>query len=157
MAVKDVPYMRKTRDFYRAQGYTTDYQWAHHSNTPFTTLKKPLRESRIAVITTSMPDTTSGRSNRKVYSTASAPIPRSMYTEELSWHKKMTHTNDVAAFLPLAQLAQLQAEGVIAAVANRFHSVPTEYSQGNTMAQDAPDILARCQQDGVDVAMLVPL
>ncbi|MCH7671305.1 MAG: hypothetical protein IIB72_03985 [Proteobacteria bacterium] len=157
MAVNDVSYIKRTRDYYRAQGYTTDYLWAHFDTTPFTRLKKPLSESRIGVITTTMPDTEAGRADRRVWSTACEPIPRSMYTEELSWHKSMTHTDDVASFLPLAQLNKLQEEGVIGSVASRFHSVPTEYSQRNTIEKDAPQVLARCQQDEVDIAILVPL
>ncbi|MCH8176476.1 MAG: hypothetical protein IIC59_14975 [Proteobacteria bacterium] len=157
MAVNDVSYIKRTRDYYRAQGYTTDYLWAHFDTTPFTRLKNPLSESRIGVITTTMPDTEAGRADRRVWSTASEPIPRSMYTEELSWHKSMTHTDDVASFLPLAQLNKLQEEGVIGSVASRFHSVPTEYSQRNTIEKDAPQVLARCQQDEVDIAILVPL
>lgn len=157
MAVKDVSYIMKTRDYYRAQGYTTDYLWAHFDTTPFTRLKKPLSESRIGLITTSMPDTESGRADRSVWSTASDPIPLSMYTEELSWHKSMTHTDDVASFLPLAQLNSLKAAGVVGSVAGRFHSLPTEYSQRNTIEKDAPEILARCRQDEVDIAILVPL
>ena len=157
MAVNDVSYINRTRDYYRAQGYTTDYLWAHFDTTPFTRLKNPLSESRIGVITTTMPDTEAGRADRRVWSTASEPIPRSMYTEELSWHKSMTHTDDVASFLPLAQLNKLQEEGVIGSVASRFHSVPTEYSQRNTIEKDAPQVLARCQQDEVDIAILVPL
>jgi len=35
--------------------------------------------------------------------------------------------------------------------------VPTDYSQRRTIEQDAPQILARCREDGVDVALLVPL
>lgn len=157
MAVNDVSYIKRTRDYYRAQGYTTDYLWAQFDTTPFTRLKNPLSESRIGVITTTMPDTEAGRADRRVWSTASEPIPRSMYTEELSWHKSMTHTDDVASFLPLAQLNKLQEEGVIGSVASRFHSVPTEYSQRNTIEKDAPQVLARCQQDEVDIAILVPL
>lgn len=157
MAVKDVSYINRTRDYYRAQGYTTDYLWAHFDTTPFTRLKKPLSESRIGVITTSMPDTEADRADRRVRSTACEPIPRSMYTEELSWHKSMTHTDDVASFLPLAQLNKLKEEGVIGSLASRFHSLPTEYSQRNTIEKDAPELLARCRQDEVDIAILVPL
>jgi len=155
--VNDVSYIKRTRDYYRAQGYTTDYLWAHFDTTPFTRLEKPLSESRIGVITTSMPDTEAGRADRRVWSTASEPIPRSMYTEELSWHKRMTHTDDVASFLPLARLNSLKEEGVIGSVASRFHSVPTEYSHRNTTEQDSPQVLTRCQQDEVDIAILVPL
>lgn len=154
---RDVPYMERTRDFYRAQGYTKDYQWAHYDDVPFSRLEKPLSECKVAVVTTAMPDTVLGRAQRQVHSCASLPIPNSMYTDELSWHKTMTHTNDVASFLPLTQLKRCKEKGLIGELADRFHSIPTEYSQRNTLENDAPEILARCQQDNVDVAILVPL
>ncbi len=153
----DVPYMERTRDFYRAQGYTNDYQWAHYDDVPFTHLAKPLRNCRVAVVTTAMPDTESGRAQRQVYSCASHPIPSSLYTDDLSWHKTMTHTKDVGSFLPLRQLAICKNEELIGELSERFHSIPTEYSKRNTIENDAPEILARCQQDSVDVAILVPL
>lgn len=157
MTAYDVPYMERTRNFYRAQGYSSDYQWAHYDEVPFTPLSKALNKSRVGVITTSMPDTETGRAQRQVYTSASKAIPQSMYTDELSWHKAMTHTRDVASFLPLQQLQVLQQEGLIGELAPRFYSAPTEYSQGNTLENDAPEILALCQQDEVDVAILVPL
>lgn len=157
MAVYDVQYMKRTRDFYRAQGYNSDYKWAQYDEVPFAELEKPLSESRVAVITTSMPNTEIGRTQRQVYSSASEPVPQSMFTAELSWHKTMTHTNDVASFIPLAQLQTLKGEGIIRDIAPRFHSVPTEYSQRNTIENDAPEILAQCLIDKVDVAILVPL
>ena len=51
----------------------------------------------------------------------------------------------------------LAAQGRIGSVAPRFHGVPTDYSQRRTIEQDAPQILERCREDGVDVALLVPL
>ena len=157
MNENDVPYMERTRDFYRAQGYSKDYQWAHYDEAPFSRLQKPLRECRVAVVTTAMPDSEIGRRQRQVHSCPSLPVPDSMYTDELSWHKTMTHTDDVASFLPLKQLKRCQDEDLIGELSERFHSIPTEYSQRNTVENDAPEILARCQQDEVDVAILVPL
>ena len=80
-----------------------------------------------------------------------------MYTEELSWHKTVTHTDDVNSFIPLKQLMVLENEGGIGSLAPRFHSVPTEYSQRTTLEYDAPEILARLREDEVDIAILVPL
>ncbi len=157
MAVYDVPYMERTRDYYRAQGYDTDYQWAHFTDTPFTPLVKPLRECRVALITTAMPDTDLGRAQRQLHSSLSVPFPQSMYTSELSWDKKATHTDDVGSFLPLEALIVLEEEGGIGSIAPRFHSVPTDYSQRNTIENNAPEILERCREDQVDVALLVPL
>ena len=153
----DVPYMQRTRDYYRAQGYEKDYVWAAHEDAPFCKPGKPLRQCRVGLITTAMPDTEAGRSKRQVYRTPSSPVPASMYTTELSWHKEVTHTDDVASFLPLQQLFKLAASGTIASVSPGFYSVPTEYSQRNTRENDAPKILEYCKQDEVDIAILVPL
>lgn len=157
MSNYDVPYMHRTRDYYRAQGYASDYQWAQHDNTPFTPLSKPLQQCKIGIITTAMPDTEQGRTQRQVYSVDSRPIPESLFTSELSWHKSMTHTDDVDSFLPLAQLQHLADAGRIGSLARRFHCAPTEYSQRNTKEDDAPLILERCMEDQLDLAILVPL
>ena len=155
--VYDVPYMQRTREYYIVQGYEESYRWAHYDKTPFAKLTKPLSESRIGLVTTAMPNTKQGRENRDVYSTSVAPIPEAMYTEELSWHKAVTHTRDVASFLPIHQLNQLIDEKKIKALASRFHSLPTDYSQGNTKEKDAPEILKRLLEDEADIALLVPL
>ncbi|MGY4479690.1 hypothetical protein ACVILL_007104 [Bradyrhizobium sp. USDA 3364] len=47
-----IGYMKRTRDYYAAIGYTTPYRWAHYTSAPFQPLKKPLNQSRIAIITT---------------------------------------------------------------------------------------------------------
>ena len=156
--VYDVPYMRRTRDYYRAQGYDRDYRWAKlEVPMPFEGLHKPLTDSTLALITTAMPDTEQGRAKRAVYSTPVSPIPESMYTEELSWDKNATHTDDVNSFLPLGQLQKLVERGRLGGLAPRFHSVPTTYSHRATREEDAPEILQRCIADEVDVALLVPL
>ena len=49
------------------------------------------------------------------------------------------------------------SEGRKGALAERFHGVPTDYSQRRTCEEDAPEILRRCREDGVDVVLLVPL
>lgn len=153
----DVPYMTRTRDYYRAQGYQSDYQWAKNDTTPFHALSKPLNESKIGLITTAMPDTPSGHETRAVYSTPTFPPPLSLYTDELSWHHGVTHTDDVASILPIEQLNTCLAEGKIGSLADEFHSLPTEYSQRATKEQDGPEILSRCQKQQIDVAILVPL
>lgn len=153
----DVGYMQRTREFYSAQGYTNHYQWAKNTDSPFTALTKPLKDCKVAVITTSMPDTDQGRAERGVYPLPSRPYPNSMYTAELSWHKGATHTDDIGSFLPLRALDAAADEGLIGALSERFYTVPTDYSKRNTEEVDAPEILRLCREDGVDIALLVPL
>ena len=116
----DVGYMQRTRDFYSAQGYSNHYQWAKNTDTPFTTLQKPLEDCRVAVITTAMPDSEQGRARRDVYPLPSRPYPNSMYTAELSWHKNVTHTDDTGSFLPLRALDEAAGKGIVGELCERF-------------------------------------
>ena len=50
-----IPYMRRTREYYAAIGYTTPYRWAHYLLAPFTKLTKPLSQCKVAIITTAAP------------------------------------------------------------------------------------------------------
>jgi hypothetical protein len=53
-------------------------------------------------------------------------------------------------------LHRLAREGQISKVAPRFFGAPTNRSHRATLETDAPDILARCREDDVDAAVLVP-
>jgi len=158
-----VSYIDRTREYYAAQGYDTPYRWAHHAAVPFAALAKPLSESRITVVTTASPyagqHAREGvlRGEKQVWSGETDVTPDRLYTDDLAWDKQSTHTDDVETFVPLGALRALVADGRIGSLAKRFHGVPTDYSQRRTREQDAPEILSRCREDGVDVALLVPL
>lgn len=155
-----VGYMERTRLYYRALGYNNDYQWAHHDDVPFAPLKKPLAESRLVIVTTASPPGGPRDGNRKlkeVWSGPTADTPADLHTEFLAWDKETTHTRDRESYLPILALRTLVAEGWIGALTDRFHGVPTTYSQRQTNEQDAPHILQLCREDGADVAVLVPI
>jgi hypothetical protein len=50
-----IDYMRRTRDYYLALGYDNPYRWAHYTDAPFAPLRKPLKDSTLALITTAAP------------------------------------------------------------------------------------------------------
>ncbi len=158
-----VSYIDKSREFYLAQDYGNPYRWAYNKDVPFTPLKKPLAESRLGLITTTSPwsedlaDDIAERPPKRAYAQPVEPVPERMFTMDLSWDKEATHTDDVDSFLPLHRLQEYVAEGRIGSLSPRFYGAPTEYSQPKTNTIDAPDILRFCQEDNVDVAMLVPL
>lgn len=150
-------YIDKSREYYAAHGYGEPYRWASHSDVPFTpweSLGINLSDARVGVITTAFP--TDHQRPKRAYAQASIPIPAEMFTDDLSWDKEATTTDDVGSFLPLAALEHLQADGHIGAVADRFYGVPTEYSQRRSHA-DAEHVLEWCRDDRVDIAVLVPL
>jgi hypothetical protein len=158
-----VSYIDRTREYYAAQGYERPYRWAHHGSVPFAKLEKPLAESRVTVVTTASPfvDPVAGEDvvggSKQVWSGETAVTPNRLYTDDLAWDKETTHTDDVESFVPLGSLRAFVREGRIGSLARRFHGVPTDYSQRRTLEQDAPEILARCREDAVDIALLVPL
>jgi hypothetical protein len=157
-----VSYIDKSREYYLAQDFGNPYRWASNAESPFAPLKKPLAQSRVGLVTTSsLPVGAEGLAPldipRIVYSAPSDPPPERMYTQHRSWDKEATHTDDLDSFFPIHRLQELVRAGRIGSVSPRFYGVPTEYSQRKTIEQDAPEVLRLMRDDGVDVALLVPL
>jgi hypothetical protein len=162
-----IPYMQRTRDYYRAIGYTTPYHWAHHVDAPFTTLTKPLRDSRVALITTAAPyqpgkgDQGPGAAyngSAKFYAVHSGDVSgtHDLRISHIGYDRVHTTATDSGTWFPLPALLRAVAAGRIGALAQRFHGAPTNRSHRVTIETDAPEILRRCHEDGADVAILVP-
>ena len=159
-----VSYIDKSRDYYVAQGYTLPYQWVYHKEVPFNKLNKPLSDCRVGLVTTAtLPvywqnhPKGQSRPQKKPYAETSYPAPKEMYTKDLEWDKDTTHTDDPDTYLPLKRLQEFQQSGQIGKVSPRYYGVPTNYSQRQTRESDAPLIFNWCEEDGVDIAILVPL
>jgi hypothetical protein len=154
-----VPYMERTRNYYRALGYDSDYVWARHDDTPFTRLAKPLHQSTIALITTAGPPDLSNRDagNRKHVWSGEVATPPVSFDTDLAWDKEATHTDDRETFLPIDAMRRLVEGGAVGALSPRFHGAPTDYSHRKTNEHDAPEILRRLREDKVDAALLTAL
>lgn len=149
-----VSYIDKSREFYAAQGYEQPYRWASFATVPFTAVTTALDAATVGVVTTAFPP--QFQRSKAVFAEPSDPVPSEMFTDDLSWDKEATHTDDVGSFLPLAALHRLAAGGTIGAVGPRFYGLPTEYSQRRTMA-DAAEIHRMAAADGIDAMLLVPI
>ena len=156
-------YIDKSREFYAAQQYERPYRWARNDESPFTPLVKPLSESRIGLVTTAMnldlPDDfdTEELPIESTYAAPIDPTPERLFTQNRSWDKEATHTSDLDSFFPVHRLQEAVEAGRVGSISPRFYGVPTEYSQRRTNDADAPKLLELMREDGVDVAMLVPL
>jgi len=157
MTDETVAYMERTKQHYMAQGYSAAYQWAHYDSIPFQPLLKSLTDAKVTLITTTMPDRSFTQEHRHLHLGDMSIIPEAMYTGELAWDKKATHTDDLGSYFPLQLLMEAVQERRIGQLAKHYYCVPTEYSQRRTIENDAPAILKSCQQEQVDVALLVPL
>jgi hypothetical protein len=154
-----VPYMERTRTYYRALGYSSDYVWAHHDDVPFIRPQKALGETTLALITTAGPGDRSHRDerNRKQVWSGLVASPPATFDTDVAWDREATHTDDRETFLPIDAARRLVADGTLGALAPHFHAAPTDYSQRKTIEQDAPEILRRLRADDADAAVLVAL
>ena len=79
-----------------------------------------------------------------------------MRISHIAYDRVHTSADDSGTWFPLPQLWRLARERRIGAVGPRFFGAPTNRSHRVTIETDAPEILARCREDGVDAAVLVP-
>ena len=162
---KPIPYMERIRTYYTTLGYGKPYEWAHHSEAPFTPLKKPVSESRVALITTAAPyqpgkgDQGPGSAYNaaaKFYDVYSGDtsVDHDTRISHIGIDRVHTSQEDSNTWFPLPMLRQLADEGVIGEVAPRFHGAPTNRSHRTTIEVDAAEIIRRVREDEADVAVI---
>lgn len=161
-----VRYIDKTREYYKSMGYEDSYRWAHFDEVPFTVLRKPLAESCIALVSTSDISVRGADLDKDenqmgnvggMYSIASDVEVDLLYSPSVGYDIHATTLEDVNAYFPISRLREALASGRIGGLARRFHGVFNAYSQRRTRERDATEVLDRCREDGVDVAVLVPV
>lgn len=162
-----IPYIQRIRDYYLALGYGAPYQWAHYAEVPFQPLRKPLAESRVAIVTTAAPyqpgkgDQGPGAPYNaaakfyEVYSCDSSQ-DHDLRISHVAIDRKHTTAADQNSYFPLPALRAAAARGLVGAVAPRFHGLPTNRSHRVTLDIDCPELVSRCLADNADAAVLVP-
>ena len=161
-----VQYMQRIREYYLGQGYEKPYTWAHFEDVPFTPLKKPLSESVVTLFSTSdvsvrreegekLPamETTVG----EVYSVPWRTPIDELYSRQESFDHYATSLDDIDAYLPLNRLQEFVQAGRIGAVTENFHNINRGYSQKLMSETSAPAALAKCNEEGADIAILTPV
>ena len=161
-----IAYMERTRTWYLGLGYGNPYRWAHYIDAPFHALTKPLSQCTATIVTTAAPQRADGAPKPPgtaynaaakfdaVYSRDSSVDP-ALRIDHVAVDFKHTTMADSASWFPLRALRLAAAQGRIGRVAPRFHGAPTNRSQRRTIEVDCPEVVARCREDGADVALLV--
>ena len=161
-----LPYMERTHIWYETLGYGNPYRYAHFDDVPFTPLKKPLSDCRVALLTSAAPyQPDKGPQDARAPYNAAAKFYQ-VYSGDTSQDHdlRVSHvmvdrrhlSDDSNTWFPLPALRRAVSRGDLGALTPRFHGVPTNRSQRHTLEVDAPEVLRRCQEDGADVALLVP-
>jgi len=162
-----IPYRQRIREYYAALGYGAPYQWAHYAQVPFQRLAKPLSECRVTLVTTAAPfqpdkgDQGPGapyNSAAKFYAVYSGDTAKDhdLCISHVGIDRQHTTAEDPGSYFPLPLLRAAAKAGRIAAVARRFHGLPTNRSHRVTLEVDCPELVARCLADEVDAALLLP-
>lgn len=161
-----VAYIARTHAWYRALGYETPYRYARFADVPYTPLRVPLAQARVALLTTAAPF-------RPELGPQGAGAP---YNYEAKFYRvyegdtsidhdlRVSHvsvdraeqSDDTNCWFPLPALRRAAAAGRIGGVTPRFLGVPTNRSQRHTIDVDVPEIVARVTADHADAAVLVP-
>jgi len=161
-----IRYMQRTRDWYLALGYGNPYRWAHFADVPFQPLAKPLGRCTLALVTTAAPVRPDApRIQGRPSFDAAAKFFR-VYSGETDRDHDVRNTHvaidfrhstceDCNAWFPLPSMRRFASAGRFK-LARRFHGMPTNRSRRHTMENDCPELLARCREDGVETAVLVP-
>ena len=171
-----VRYIEKITAYYHSEGFEKAYQWAHNEDAPFTPLKKPLAESRVTLISTAgftlLPEgglseqdreaLKVGGSNTGSYDLEVWPVPSGIAEDKILYvvanhDRAQSDMSDPNTFFPVTRLRELQANGELGSLAPSYYRLKENYSQSKTMEVDAPEVLRRCREEQVDVALLSPV
>ena len=167
MTDEALAYIPRIRAYYQALGYGAPYEWARHDDVAFSTLRKPLEQARVGIVTTAAlyqmgaGDQGPGAAHNgkakffEVYAQAIEPEP-DVRISHIAYDRVHTTAADRRTYFPLRALKTLASRGVIGEVSPRFYGLPTNRSQSKTRDVDAADLLAFCQADGLDAVLLVP-
>ena len=160
-----INYIGRTHAWYSALGYDNPYQYVRFDAVPFAPLHTALSACRVALLTTAAPyQPDRGDQGAGAPYNAAAKF-FAVYSGDVSHDHdlRVSHvavdrahlSDDPSCWFPLPALRRAVASGRIGGLTARFHGVPTNRSQRHTLGVDAPEVLARCQADGTDAAVLV--
>jgi D-proline reductase (dithiol) PrdB len=143
------------------------YRWRRVDPVPWTPLRRPLAESRLALISSAgfiLPGQERFHANLAGGDGSFREIPADTDVASLTDahrsasfdHRGMTLDPNLA--FPIARVRQLAAAGRIGEVSPRHLSFMGSITAPGRLIRDhAPEAARRLRQDGVDVALLVPV
>ncbi|MCZ6841814.1 MAG: hypothetical protein O7G32_03165 [SAR324 cluster bacterium] len=167
-----VNYIEKTHQYYFRIGHGSAYRYAHNEDGPFAALKKPVADSRLTMISSAgfeiipsdgpEPTPFKGINIGEKDQVEVFPIASGTPKEKLKYmtgahNRAESDMADIDAFFPITRLRELHAEGVIGGLAGNYLRIRPSYSTTKTLKLDAPEVLRRCREEQVDVALLVPV
>lgn len=157
-----VDYIERTRLQYSALGYPP-YRWVRNADSPpWTPLRRPVSESRLALIASGGIYTAGQIAFHYQDDTSLRVIDTAVATQDL----RATHfaydltdaRRDPNVVFPIEPLRRLVSEGVLGELASRAYTfMGGIYSARKVAEKVAPALCERLVADRVDLALLVPV
>jgi D-proline reductase (dithiol) PrdB len=152
-----ISYIARTRERYAAY---PPYKWAHNTEAPWTPLAKPIKECRLALVS-SGGFYVAGQEPFGENDTSYRLIPADTRVEDLRIFHHGYRDNDADrdpnCVFPLDRLRDLQAAGVIGELADVAVTFVMTYAARRDITERGPRIAAELKARGVDAALCVPV
>lgn len=152
------------RDYIRSR-ILPDFEWVICSDpSPITPLRRPLSQSRVAMVTTCGAHTAGDRPfdlKSRTGDPSYREIPGDIAEDQL----RLSHVGydtrkvsaDVNCVFPLERLREIEDEGVIGSLNHRHFSFMGYIPIVQPLMQETgPDVARKLQTDGVDLVLLAP-
>ncbi len=160
-------YIPRIRSYYAGLGYGAPYEWARFDDVPFTRLKTPLKDARIAIVTTAAPyqPDKGDQGPRAPYNAAAkfyavyalrADSDPDLRISHVAIDRAHTTAEDSGSYVPLKAMRRAVERGMIGAMTAHVFGLPTNRSQKTTIDTDCVELVTRVRADGADAAVLVP-
>lgn len=154
-----VPYIEQIRRLYANE---PPYQWTVNLTSPWAPMVKPVRECRIALI-----------SSGGIYHKSQEPfnpvkndltfreIPKEAHLADLKishYSKNARDVKDLNTIFPLERFRELEIQGLIGELASvAFTFMGRIFTRTRLQKEMAPHLIGRLREMGVDAAFLVPV
>lgn len=152
-----ISYMQRTRERY---GEHRPYRWVVNHDAPWAPLRKPLRECRVALLSSGgfhLDGQPPFRDNEATY----RKIPRDANVQDLRIYHHAYRDDDADrdpnCVFPLERFREFASAGVIKELADFAITFIPLYSSRLEIRDRAPKIAAEVEALGADVAFLVPV
>ncbi len=151
-----IAYIQRTRERYAQY---PPYKWSLNDEAPWTPLAKPIRESRLALVssggfyTADQPPFVEGDTSYRIIPKDTDPASLRIYHHG---YRDDDADRDPNCVFPLERLRELQHAGVIGELADAV-SFLTIYSARKELEERAPKIVAELRARQVEAALCVPV
>lgn len=152
-----IAYIARTRERYAEY---PPFRWAVNTEAPWTPLAKPIKECRLALVSsggfylkTQPPFGENDTSYRKIPWDTN-PADLRIYHHG---YRDADADRDPNCVFPIERLRELEAAGVIGALADPAISFVTIYSARKELEERAPKIVAELKAAKADAVLLVPV